>query len=141
MSPVVKFLIGLVVALAAGWVSHGPLGRGAAYLDGLEARAGSMVRYAAIPGVAVHMKRDPLSRTAILSGPANDFQRQGIGSMIGLNGRIGSIPGVAGVQWTDEAQRFAMPLLAETLLLVAFAYLVGVGLGWVFFRPRRESFL
>lgn len=34
-----------------------------------------------------------------------------------------------------------IPLLAETLLLVAAAYLLGIGLGWVLFRPKRESFL
>jgi hypothetical protein len=35
-----------------------------------------------------------------------------------------------------------MPLLAETLILVAFAYLLGIGLGWLLFgRRRRTSFL
>ena len=35
-----------------------------------------------------------------------------------------------------------MPLLAETLCLVAAAYLIGLGLGWLLFgRKRRESFL
>jgi hypothetical protein len=34
-----------------------------------------------------------------------------------------------------------MPLLIETEILVVVAFLVGLGLGWVFFRPRRETFL
>jgi len=35
-----------------------------------------------------------------------------------------------------------MPLLAETLLLTAVAYLVGVALGWLLFgRPKKNSFL
>ena len=34
-----------------------------------------------------------------------------------------------------------MPLILETWILVAVAYLIGVGLGWVIFRPRRETFL
>lgn len=34
-----------------------------------------------------------------------------------------------------------MPLLVETLILTALAYLIGVGLGWLFFRPKRETFL
>lgn len=35
-----------------------------------------------------------------------------------------------------------MPLLAETLILVALAWLAGVGLGWLRFgRRRRTSFL
>jgi hypothetical protein len=35
-----------------------------------------------------------------------------------------------------------MPLLAETLILVASAYLAGIGSGWLLFgRRRRTSFL
>ena len=35
-----------------------------------------------------------------------------------------------------------MPLLVETLLLCALAYLVGLALGWLLFgRKKRESFL
>jgi len=35
-----------------------------------------------------------------------------------------------------------MPLITETLIMVAIAYLVGVGLGWVLFgRPKKTSFL
>ena len=34
-----------------------------------------------------------------------------------------------------------MPLLIETEILVALAYLAGIGLGWVIFRPRRQTYL
>ena len=35
-----------------------------------------------------------------------------------------------------------MPLLAETLILIAIAYVIGVGLGWLFFgRPKKTSYL
>ena len=34
-----------------------------------------------------------------------------------------------------------IPLLVETWLLVAAAYLLGLGLGWLLFRPKRETFL
>lgn len=35
-----------------------------------------------------------------------------------------------------------MPLIVETLLLIALAYLIGVGIGWVLFgRPKKTSFL
>jgi hypothetical protein len=35
-----------------------------------------------------------------------------------------------------------MPLLAETMILVALAYLVGIGIGrLVFGRPKKNSFL
>ena len=34
-----------------------------------------------------------------------------------------------------------MPLLIETELLVLAAYALGLGVGWVLFRPKRDSFL
>lgn len=35
-----------------------------------------------------------------------------------------------------------MPLLAETLILTALAYLIGIGLGWLLFgRAKKTSFL
>jgi len=35
-----------------------------------------------------------------------------------------------------------LPLLAETLILIALAYLIGVGLGWLLFeRAKKTSFL
>lgn len=35
-----------------------------------------------------------------------------------------------------------MPLIIETLILVAISYLIGVGFGWLMFgRPKRDSFL
>lgn len=35
-----------------------------------------------------------------------------------------------------------MPLLVETLIPIILAYLIGVGVGWLFFgRPKRDSYL
>lgn len=37
---------------------------------------------------------------------------------------------------------FGLPLIAETLILVAISYLLGVGLAWLLWgRKRREGFL
>ena len=135
-----KLLIGLAAALFAGWLHHGPLGGGAHFIDALEAHANIRVDYADVPGVAVRMQRRPLARIAILSGPANDFQRNGLGTFPGLNERIATIPGVAAVRW-DSGGGW-LPLLAETLLLCAAAWLIGLGLGRLLFgRRRRRSYL
>jgi hypothetical protein len=98
-----KFLIGLAAALIAGWLSHGPLGQGKAFIDGLETRARAEVREAGVPGVTVRFSRDPLRREAILMGNANDYQREGLGLYPGLNDRMRAIPGVSGVRWDDTA--------------------------------------
>jgi hypothetical protein len=35
-----------------------------------------------------------------------------------------------------------MPLIAESLIAVLVAYLIGVGLAWLFFgRPKKDSYL
>lgn len=137
-----KFLIGLGAALAAGWIGHGPLGQGEAFVAQLETRAAQVVRRAELTTVQVRFGRDPLSRQAILSGTANDFQREGQGLFPGINDRVRDMAGVSGIRWEgEEAQGRAMPLLLETELLVALAFLIGVGLGRLIFRPKRESFL
>jgi hypothetical protein len=134
-----KLLTGLVAALAAGWIGHGPLGRGAAFVDQIETGAKAVVHAADLPGVDVRLRRNPLSRHAVLSGPADDFQREGLGDFPGLNQRVAAVPGVSGISWDEDGT--AVPLLAETLLLVALAFVIGVGLGWVLARPKRETFL
>jgi len=99
MSPWLKFLIGLAAALAAGWISHGPLGRGEAFIGQLEAHAERRLKAANVADVTVRMQRDPLSRTAILSGTADQFQREGLGSYPGINDRIRTIAGIARLRW------------------------------------------
>jgi hypothetical protein len=101
MSPAVKFLIGLAVALAAGWVGHGPLGQGQAFVDSLDAQAKAKVAETNLPAIRVRFEQSPLSREAILSGPADDFQREGQGQFPGLNDRMKAIPGVSGVRWEN----------------------------------------
>ena len=96
-----KFLIGLAAALVAGWVSHGPLGQGEAFVARIEAQAKAVVRDSQLPGVEVRLARDPLGREAILTGTANDFQREGMGLLPGLNDRIRDVPGVASVRWEE----------------------------------------
>lgn len=144
MSPAMKFLIGLAAILLMGWAYHGPLvGNGEATVARLEQAAQAVVSDAAVPGVEVRMHRDPLARAAILSGPANSFQREGMGQYPGLTDRVAAIDGISSVGWADEGDRGGgIPLLVETFLMLVIAYLVGVGLAWLLFgRPKKESYL
>ena len=37
---------------------------------------------------------------------------------------------------------FVMPLIAETLIALVIAYLIGIGLAWVLFgRPKNDTYL
>jgi hypothetical protein len=143
MPKTAKILAGLAATLLMGWIWHGPMGRGDAFVAGLETQARSQIAPLALPGVEVRFGRHPLTRTATLSGPANDLQREGLGSEWGVSDYVRDVPGVAGVRWADEAHPDRiMPLLAETWLLLTVAYAAGLGLGAIVFgRRRRESFL
>jgi hypothetical protein len=146
MSRPVKFLIGLVAVLVMGWLWHGPLGNGERLILALEAQAKAEVAKSEVPGVEVRLHRDPLSRSAVLSGPANDFQREGMGQFPGLNDRIRAIEGISGLEWTTppalKSGNRLMPLLLETLIALALAFLIGVGIAWIFFgRPKKDSYL
>jgi hypothetical protein len=138
-----KVATGLVAVLLMGWLWHAPLGRGELYAERLEAAARAAIAPLGLPGIAVRLPRDPIRRTAILSGPADDLQREGLGSEYGLNDYIREVPGIRGVHWTDQpGGPGGLPLLAETLLQLVLAYALGFGLGALLFaRPKRRSFL
>jgi hypothetical protein len=143
MKAPVKLLISLAATIVCGWVVHGPLGQGAAFVDGLQARAEAAIRDSGLTDVRVAFGRDPLSRAALLSGQANDFQRNGMGLLPGLTGRVAAVPGVGAVHWNDEAAAGrAVPLIAETEALAVLAWLIGIGIGrLVFGRRKRAGYL
>ena len=138
-----KVAIGLVAVLIMGWVWHGPAGRGQTFVEALEAQARAAIAPIGLPNIQVHMARAPLRRIAVMSGPADDIQREGMGSEMGLSDYVRAVPGVAGVHWADEpGGPGGLPLLVETWALLILAYVVGLGLGALLFgRRKRQSFL
>jgi hypothetical protein len=96
-----KFLVGLAAVTLMTWLAHGPVGGGASLIDRLEADARAAVAKTEVPGVSVRLNRDPLSRQAVLSGPADRFQREGQGSLKGLNDIVGEVEGISGVSWAN----------------------------------------
>ena len=143
MSSAVKFLIALAAVLVMGFVWHGPLGNGARMIDALEAQARTAAAEAELPGIQVSMARDPLARAAVISGEANDLQREGLGETgMGVKDYVRTVDGISSVRWSDEPAAGGLPLLAETLILIALAFLIGLGAAWLLFgRPKRESYL
>jgi hypothetical protein len=135
---------GLALALLAAWLHHGPYRGGERFIDALQQRAELRLSLPEVRGVGVtaRMQRDPLARTAILTGNADRYQREGMGSYPGINDRIRTIPGVGAIRWEGEEGGGTLPLLAEVLLLAAAAWLIGLGVGWLLFgRRKRQSFL
>jgi hypothetical protein len=147
MPALVKFFVGLAAVILMAWISHGPLGGGEKLIDRLEGEAKAAVAKAELPGVQVRLSRNPLARDAALSGPANDFQREGQGSLPGLNDMVRGVEGISNIRWATPPaspgnQARIMPLLLETILLAIPPYFVGLLLGWLFFgRRTRENYL
>jgi hypothetical protein len=139
-----KFLIGLAAILVMGFLWNGPLGNGARFIGAMEAEAQRQVAATALKGVTVSLAKSPLARRATLSGNADPFQREGLGSQPGLSDLVRGVEGVSAVEWDDDPRTqgaFVLPLLAELLILLTLSYLVGLGLAWLFWgRPRREGF-
>jgi hypothetical protein len=138
-----KLLIGFVAVLVMSWIWHGPAGRGEVFAEALETQARAAIAEIELPNIQVHIARHPLRRVALMSGPADDVQREGMGSEMGLSDYVRAVPGIAGVHWTDErGGPGGLPMLVETWILVTLAYAVGLGLGaLVFGRRKRQSFL
>jgi hypothetical protein len=101
MPALAKFLVGLAAVILMTCLAHGPVGGGAALVDRLESQARAAVAKTEVPGITVRLGRDPLSRQAILSGPADQFQREGQGSLKGLNDIVSEVEGIAGVSWAN----------------------------------------
>jgi hypothetical protein len=142
MSRTVKLLIGLLLALLAGMIWHGPAGYGEKLVSGIEADARNLVAQTNLPGLAVRAGRDPLRRDLVVSGEANDLQREGLGSQNGVLDYARAAPNVGSVRWEDEKAGFSLPLLAETLIVTLLAFLIGFGVATPLFnRPRKHSFL
>jgi len=136
-----KLLIGLLAVLLLGWVQEGPLGNGKLYIDTLETQARAAVAEADLPGIAVRLDRAPLRRVATLSGPADRFQRDGMGSFKGLTERVDDVPGIGQARWADEPAPggIMLPLLAEILLLMLGGYLLGLLFAALVVRRKVEG--
>jgi hypothetical protein len=139
MSPALKFLIGLAAVSGMSWIHHGPLGNGEALVSGLETKARTAVAATELPGIEVRLGRDPLSRSATLSGQADRFQREGQGELKGLNELVRDVDGISGVRWADEPETRAIPLLLESLLQTFLAYLIGLGIAFLLWGRRKHD--
>jgi hypothetical protein len=110
---------GVALTLAFGALWHGPLGSGDGFAAAVEKQSRRTLIDFEMTQIQAGLERDPLRRTVVLSGPADDFQRSELVRI------IGAVPGVASVRWADMPQPGRVPLLAE----VELGGLAGFGLG------------
>ena len=93
MTPRMTILAGATATLALTALWHGPLGAGDRFAARADALARATLDYYELPAVSATIERDPLRRTMILSGPADNFQRKELVRI------MSDVPGVAAVRW------------------------------------------
>ena len=92
-----KLLIGAVATLAVAELYHGPLGAAQEMETRIERSARAELDRNEMVQVQARLSERPLSRTLILSGPADDFQRGELVRVMGL------LPGVDQVEWDPSS--------------------------------------
>ena len=112
--------VGIAATIAATALWHGPFGTAEAFRSGVETAARETLDHFEMPQVQARLER-PLTRTLLLSGPADDFQRTELRRI------MGEVPGVGQARWADGPQQGGpkIPMIAEA----AFWSLVVFGLG------------
>ena len=93
MSPRTIVLLGVAGVTAFTVLWHGPLGAGERLAQRVESQARRQLDRDEMFQVQARLQRHPLSRRLVLSGPADDFQRQE------LVRRLDQTPGVLDVRW------------------------------------------
>ncbi len=93
MNRTLIFLGGVVATLAFAGLWHGPLGAGERLATRAEKIARQTLVHYELPTVSARVARDPLTRTMVLSGPADNFQRSELVRI------MNQVPGISTVRW------------------------------------------
>ena len=84
---------GTATALAITLAWHGPFGAGARFRTSVEQSARVTLDNYEMGQITARLESGPLSRTLVLSGPADDFQQAELVRILNL------VPGVGAVRW------------------------------------------
>lgn len=117
------------ILLAALW--HGPLGGADRFDARVEGDIQKILTYFEMTRVKGHLHHNPLTRRVLLSGPADDFQRQG------LAGYMNQIPGVSDTSWSSDGG--GTPLIVEGLAIALLGFLFGLLLAYLVELRRRYN--
>lgn len=118
----------LSVLLAALW--HGPLGGAARFETRVERNIQANLVYYEMTRITAHLHHGPLTRRVMLSGPANDFQRENLGEI------LEEIPGIESASWASGG---GMPLIVEAMAVAILGFLTGLVLAYVAELRRRSN--
>jgi hypothetical protein len=122
--------LGVVVSIGLAALWHGPLGAADRFSAEVEHTIRQALIYNEIPEVTGHLHRGPLTRRALLSGPADDFQR---GQLVIV---MKQVPGVESVSWSGGT---GIPLIAEGAAAAILGFLFGLIVAYLRELRRRYN--
>ena len=122
--------VGVVVSLALAALWHGPLGGAGRFEAAVQRGIHQTLVHYEMTQVSAHLHHGPLTRRVMLSGPADDFQRQGLVEF------MNQIPGVSSSTWTSDA---GMPLIVEAFGVAVVGFLFGLLLAYLAELHRRHN--
>jgi uncharacterized membrane-anchored protein YhcB (DUF1043 family) len=126
----IALAVGTMLSLAPAGLWSGPLGAADRLATQVEHDARFTLDNYEMTQITGHLHRAPLSRTLILSGPADDFQRSELVRILSI------IPGVSRVRWSN---RGGVPLIAEAAGAAILGFLLGLLIAYVAELRRRYN--
>lgn len=123
---------GIAAALLIAWIWHGPIGTSDRFVSRVEGETRRVLADWEMPTVRAVVARDPVKRTLILSGPADEFQRAELVRILNY------VPGVGNVRWANSPQTFTPPLLVEAELAALISFGIGLVLAYLLELRRRS---
>ena len=126
-------LVGAAAILLAGWVWHGPVGAGQRFTVETERFTRRVLVDFEMAPVKAVVAQNPLKRSLVLSGPADDFQRSELVRI------LNDVPGIGEVHWTNQHPGLALPLLLEVELAGLISFGVGLLLAYLLELRRRSN--
>jgi hypothetical protein len=123
---------GITATLLAAWIWHGPVGTGDRFASVVERQTRQVLADWEMAPVRAVVARDPVKRTLILSGPADNFQRAELVRILNY------VPGVGSVRWADSPKTFTLPLLLEAALAALISFGIGLVLAYLLELRRRS---
>lgn len=127
----IALAIGIVAALGLAALWHGPVGGAERFDAKVERMIRQTIVYNEIPEVSGHLHHAPLTRRVLLSGPADDFQRQSLVEF------VKEIPGVESATWSRDGG--GIPLILEGLAVAVLGFLLGLLLAYLVELRRRYN--
>ncbi len=121
---------GALAAILLAGIWHGPIGAADRFAAKVESTISEALVNNELPEVSGHLQRGPLTRRAVLSGPADDFQRREVIKLMHV------VPGVESASWSRGE---SVPLIVEGAIAAILGYLFGLLVAYLVELRRRYN--